>query len=123
MATYNAVLDAMGAPVRKDLEARRRQPVRTTREMEQAARLFLIEAFRRGPYFMQTEHGIDVQLTSGQDIEELMNLAQEVRKNRRQEDNDSMQDSWGPVSTYIDFQPRRNYVTISRSTVVLLGFS
>ena len=40
MTTYDAVLDAMEAPVWKDLEARRREGVQTRREMEQAARLF-----------------------------------------------------------------------------------
>jgi TIR domain len=97
MTTYNAVLDAMEAPVRQDLEARRREPVRTRREMEQAARLFLIEAFRRGPYFKQMEHGIYVQLTSVQDTAELMSRAEEIWKDGRQDGTDTVHDAWAGV--------------------------
>jgi hypothetical protein len=97
MATYNAVLDAMEAPVRQDLEARRREPVRTRREMEQAARLFSIEAFRRGPYFEQMEHGIYVQLTSLQDTVELMRRTEEVG---RQDDTDTVHDAWAGVDLH-----------------------
>lgn len=99
MSTYRAVLDAMEASVRHDFEARRRQPMRTKRESEHAARLFLIEAFRRGPYFERGENGIRVELTSLQDVVELMRRAEEVRSGR--EDNPvSPHDAWAGVDLY-----------------------
>lgn len=103
MTTYNAVLDAMEAPVRQDLEPRQRQPVRTRRETEQAARLFLIEAFRRGPYFEQMEHGVYVRLTTLDDTVELMSQAEEAWIPRT---------TPGPASTYFEFAAGR---TISLS--------
>jgi hypothetical protein len=104
MTTYNAVLDAMEAPVRQDLEARRREPVRTRREMEQAARLFSIEAFRRGPYFKQMEHGIYVKLTSVEDTVELMSRAEEVGEDGRQDDTDTVHDA--SADEVIEYQDR-----------------
>ena len=100
MMTFYAVLKAMEAPVRQDLDARRREPVRTRREMEQAARLFLIEAFRRGPYFEKMEHGIYVTLTSLQDSVELMRRAEEVKSAGGPDDTDSLQDVWTGVDLY-----------------------
>jgi hypothetical protein len=100
MTTYNAVLDAMEAPVRQDLEPRQRQPVRTKREMEQAARLFLIEAFRRGPYFEQMEHGVYVRLTTLDDTVELMSQAEEVGKYEREDDVDPAHDAWAGVDLF-----------------------
>lgn len=98
---YSAVLDAMQAPVQQDLEMLRREPTRTRRELEQTARLFLIEAFRRGPYFEQMEHGIYVRLTSSHDSVQFMIRAEEVRKAGREEDDTSpAQDPWAGVDLY-----------------------
>ena len=100
MMAYSAVLDAMEAPVRQDLDAPRREPVQTLRELEQAARLFLIEAFRRGPYFEQMEHGIYVSLSSLQDMVELMRRAETVQRSGSHDDTDTVQDVWTGVDLY-----------------------
>ena len=101
MTAYNAVLNAMEAPVRQDLlEVRRNQPVRTRREMQQAARLFLIEALRQGPYFEQKEDWINVSLTSSEDQIELSNRAHEIELNLEEDDTDTMHDSWTDVDLY-----------------------
>jgi hypothetical protein len=97
MTSFNAVLDVMEAPVRRDLDARRPEPIRTRRELEQAARLFLIEAFRRGPYFEQTELGTHVRLISSKDAVELMRRAEDVRKVGREGDTDPIHDIWAGI--------------------------
>lgn len=104
MTTYNAVLDAMEAPVRQDIEARRLEAVPTRREMEHAARLFLIEAFRRGPYFEQMEHGTYVELISHQDTVELMSRSELTSRSKetsgREQNMDPTHDAWYGVDLY-----------------------
>lgn len=100
MAAYRAILDAMEAPVRQDLEARGRKLARTKRELEQAARLFSIKSFRRGPYFEQRERGTYVRLTSTEDMRELMIRAEEASKCWCEDDTVPGLDPWAGVDLY-----------------------
>ena len=104
MTSFNAVLDAMESPVRRDLDARRLEPIRTMRELGHATRLYLIEAFRRGPYFEQMEGGTFVRLVSHEDSVELMRRSEQVSRlkaiTRLQGINDytdSIDDVWAGI--------------------------